>query len=427
MKTLAAALALYFLTFVFEGPLRYVLALAGFETALYARDAVLLSALMLATLRHLRRPVSLYVIGLLFLLAFHGLTGVLFTAQPLQVAFGLKMILPFVLGVVLYKWARLESRALHGVVLFFFVATVSGIFLNYFQPFDWEGFTYRVGETNVQGAVRWWHDGGQKRLAGFARSSYDAAIVVLACAIFLAIYSRNAVGRLLLWAVAGLAIVLTTTKGALFAYAVLSVFLALRLRLGKEAHTWALRFLWLPAGIMVLLPVYSGVFSVRLDFDSPIERLLLGSYAERMENVWPRAFENIEQAGSFLIGRGIGGIGTPQLYFEPALWNFADNLFVFIFSTCGIIAFAYIFFLLWQAQGLKLRRSDDGLTYANLMFSFIYGITTAVLENAVIAFLLGLAYGKLLESYSERQRNLALSRNSGELPGGSGNIPAVFR
>jgi hypothetical protein len=426
MKTLAAALALYFLTFVLEGPLRYVLALASFETALYARDAVLLSAIILATLRHLRRPLSMYVVGMLFLLSFHSLTGVLFTAQPLQVAFGLKMILPFVLGVVIYKWARLESRALHATVLFFFVVTVTGIFLNYFQPFDWEGFSYRIGETNVQGAVRWWHDGGQKRLAGFARSSYDAAILVVACATFLAIYIRNVPGKLLLWAVAGFAIVLTTTKGALFAYAVLSLFFAVRMRLGRNGHSWALGFLWLPAGIMILLPVYSGVLDVRLDFDSPIERLLLGSYAERMENVWPRAFENLGQAGSFMIGRGIGGIGTPQLYFEPALWNFADNLFVFIYSTCGIIAFAYIFFFLWQAQGLKLRRSVDALTYANLMFALIYGITTAVLENAVIAFLLGLACGKLLESYSRRQHDLALSGNNGALPKNPGNFPSAF-
>lgn len=425
MKTLAAAIALYFFTFVIEGPLRYLLALANLETALYARDAVLIGAIMLATVWHLRRPVSIHVVVLLFLLAFHGLTGVLFTAQPLQVAFGLKMILPFVLGVVIFKWARFGSGALQATVLFLFTVTVTGIFLNYFYTFEWEGFSYRVGDTNVQGAVRWWHDGGQKRLAGFARSSYDAAILVVACAMFLAIQVRSALFSLLLWAVAGLAIILTTTKGALFAYAVLTVFFALRLRLGRHGEAWALRMLWLPAAIMVLLPVYSGVFNVHLDFDSPVERLLLGSYAERMESVWPRAFANLEQAGSFLIGRGIGGIGTPQLYFEPSLWNFADNLFVFAYSTCGIFAFAYLFFLLWQSQSLKLRNSVDALTFANLMFSFIYGITTAVLESAVIAFLLGLAFGKLLESYAERQRNGARSRAGAGYSTTSGYSPSV--
>jgi hypothetical protein len=400
MKILAAALALYIFTFVVEGPLRYVLALANLETALYARDAILLCAIVLAIGWHLRRPVSLYVVVLLFLLAFHAMVGVLFTARPLQVGFGLKMILPFILGIVIFKRTRFESGALHATVLFFFLVTVTGIFLNYFYTFDWEGFSYRVGETNVQGAVRWWHDGGQKRLAGFARSSYDAAILVLACAIFLAIYIRPALVRLLLWAGAGLAIVLTTTKGALFAYVVLTIIFAFRLGRGKHSESWLLKFLWLPAGIMVLLPVCSGVVDVRLDFDSPVERLLLGSYADRMENVWPRAFDNLEQAGSFFIGRGIGGIGTPQLYFEPALWNFADNLFIFAYSTCGIFAFAYLFFLLWQVQSLKLHHLDDVLTYANLIFAFIYGITTAVIESAVIAFLLGLAYGKVLESYA---------------------------
>jgi hypothetical protein len=399
MKVLAAAIALYFLTFLVEGPLRYYLALANLETALYARDAILLGGIVLAAYKHLQRPVSLYVPGLLFLIAFHGLTGILFTEQPMQVAFGLKMLLPFMLGLLIDKWARLEAGALQAVVLVFFLVCVSGIFLNEFYTFDWEGFIYRVGETNVQGAVRWWHDGGQKRLAGFARSSYDAAIQALVCAIFLAVYLRPVALRIVVWIIAGIAIGLTTTKGALVAYAALTIFFALRGFVNKYGEQWLLRLLCLPAAVMILLPVYSGIVDVQLDFDSPVERFLLGSYAERMETVWPRAFDNLNQAGSFIIGRGIGGVGTPQLYFEPGLWNFADNLFVFVFSTCGIFSLFYFFFLLWQAQRMELRRQSDTLTYAILMFCFVYGITTAVLENGVIAFLLGLASGQLIESY----------------------------
>jgi hypothetical protein len=409
MKTLAAAIALYFFTFLVEGPLRYYLALANLETALYARDGILLCGIALAMCRHLRRPVSLYVPGLLLLIAFHSLTGVLFTEQPMQVAFGLKMLLPFVLGVVIVKWVRLEAKALQAVVLVFFSVCVIGIFLNDFYTFDWEGFVYRVGETNVQGAVRWWHSGGQKRLAGFARSSYDAAIQVLVCAMFLAVYLRPVMLRLMVWVITGIAIGLTTTKGALVAYAALTIFFGLRGCVSKNGEQWLLRAIGFPAGIMILLPVYSGIVDVQLDFDSPVERFLLGSYAERMETVWPKAFENLDQAGSFIIGRGIGGVGTPQLYFEPGLWNFADNLFVFVFSTCGIFSLFYFFFLLWQAQKLELRRPSNALTYAILMFCFVYGITTAVLENGVIAFVLGLATGQLIESYlarPEKQRGL---------------------
>ena len=358
-------------------------------------------------------------------LPFTGLTGVRHGAAAAG-RLRTQMLLPLVLGVVLYKWARLDSRALHATVLFFFVVTVTGIFLNYFQPFDWEGFIYRVGETNVQGAVRWWHDGGQKRLAGFARSSYDAAILVVTSQPSCHLYSQR------VWQ--------TAVMGRRRACDRPDHDQRRFVRLCRAERIFRIapapRQGW--TGVGARFPVAAGRhhgLAAGLQRDcrcAPRLRqpdrafaagLLCGAYGKRLAPGVrkPRAGRQLHDRQGNWWNR------HTQLYFEPALWNFADNLFVFIYSTCGIIAFAYIVFILWQAQALKLRRSVDALTYANLMFALIYGITTAVLENAVIAFLLGLACGKLLEAYSGRQRNFSVSRKLGMLPKNSGYYPSAFR
>ena len=56
-----------------------------------------------------------------------------------------------------------------------------------------------------------------------------------------------------------------------------------------------------------------------------------------MQGAWPEAIELIHDSGNSLLGRGIGGLGTSQLYFEHDLYNPGDNMFIHIWANYGII------------------------------------------------------------------------------------------
>ncbi len=130
-------------------------------------------------------------------------------------------------------------------------------------------------------------------------------------------------------------------------------------------------------------------------FDSPLRDPTLAnathSFYDRLNYMWPEAWALLGEHGNWLLGRGVGGIGTAQTYFEPALFNAGDNLFMYWFVVFGWVALPG--FLLLLSRSLRVRPHQtvaDMQFYCLLLATLVYGVMTNIVENAVSALFCGL-------------------------------------
>jgi hypothetical protein len=116
----------------------------------------------------------------------------------------------------------------------------------------------------------------------------------------------------------------------------------------------------------------------------------LHSYEDRLRNMWPEAFDLWLHNGTFLTGRGLGGLGTAQTYFESPLFNAGDNLHLYIFVTLGVLAAPLILYVCWQVA--RTAVGDDRSQRVPLVLfvaALTYGLTANGIENASVALILG--------------------------------------
>ena len=70
---------------------------------------------------------------------------------------------------------------------------------------------------------------------------------------------------------------------------------------------------------------------------------------------WPAALDFLKSAGDPFLGRGIGGIGVSQLYFEKQYYIPGDNLFVYAFGYFGVMSIIYFVYIYKLAQKIDLK------------------------------------------------------------------------
>jgi hypothetical protein len=260
--------------------------------------------------------------------------------------------------------------------------------------YPWEGFAYSVGDVDIEGAREWYATGGGKRIAGLARASFDAGVHVLALSLLLAVETRLRLAAIAIWALGAYAVVLTTSKGVLIVFLVLTPYVVVRSLIPEPL----LRALPVAiGGVGMLLPLSALLFDVRFDLRDETLANLTFSFVDRLQNMWPEAWALLDQHGHLLFGRGIGGIGTAQTYFEPGLFNAADNLFMYWWVVFG---WAIVpLFLAVLLRGTLLRPSRDATdrrVYVLWLAALTYGMTTNIVENAMFAALCGLAIRHVL-------------------------------
>ena len=98
-----------------------------------------------------------------------------------------------------------------------------------------------------------------------------------------------------------------------------------------------------------------------------------------------------------VLGRGLGGIGTPQTFFETLYQNSADNLFIYLYVTFGIGSFIFIYYLM-----KSLRRCASNTQSLLMYFTFsivvvMIGMTANVVENSTSLLVFGMLMGKASE------------------------------
>lgn len=385
---------LYLVSFTFEGLVRYSLDHLGAGSFLYLRDAVpplVVAGCIYAWMAGIVRPTFLLLALLLLLI--HFFIGYYYLGGLFQRLFGFKVFLPFLLGIavcVLFDGKPHTKYVpwLLGVMLI----SVSAVVVNKFVAMPWEGAEFET-IFGVAAQARNNTALGVRRLTGLARAAYDASSVILICLVVIMAYYKRPFVKFVLWVSAVVAIALTTTKAALFAALIIglcAIFYETR-HLSTVFRAAIIMTLLLCVG-MPVLSLYLDI-STRTVADSLV--WWLSSFADRMENMWPRAFEVWTENGSVLIGRGLGGLGFPQRYGagEWKVFNVADNLFVYWTVIFGVLGWFYASVLLWRLfSWIPSDVFTMKVVYGFMVVLFSFGLTANIVEQPLLLFSAGFCF-----------------------------------
>lgn len=401
MHSIAAVLTiLYVASQAFDSALRWLLEIGHAGAAIYARDYLLVIAI-LACLYNIARERQgvLHVFLLLWSLTL-GVCIALFSGLGLlQIAFGIKVWLPCVLGFLLVESKAVPSLHRPRLWLCLWALVCIGVYINYFVRLPWTGLTLQVGGVEVAGN-REWTAAGVKRLSGFSRTSYDAAIIILLLHLYLVSLWRHFAVRCLLILMSGAAIALTTTKGAAGAFLLATAFMPV---LGIVPLSRAGPRRSILTGVVMLIAL-AGLLAPLISTQIPLPKLLEGSIehwlfsslVSRAWDTWPRALDLLGSEWQVFMGRGLGGIGAAQYAFEPFRANPADNLFVYLYVTAGVVGLCWYLFLAASVRKLALERPMHQAVFLVLLSLFTYGLTVNVVESAAFALVVGGIFAHLL-------------------------------
>lgn len=400
LPNLVYALAALFLWFqVLQAPLRYELSQLHLDALVYLPKLLLFMAvLLLPLLRARSSPAALLLTGLVLVYLLWGMVNL---PTPLQAMFGLWVLVPLLFGLWAGPVVRPEQWSRLFLVLF--VVAAAGVFIDPLIHYPWSGQSMTILGSNVQ-ISRQWTALGLQRYAGFSRASFDVASQLLLFGLMLVVLLRHRAIKLLVWFVAGAGIALTTSKGPLGAWLILSTYF-----LGGRLLGWPRYWIQLWLGClgaallaMILLPLSTLWIKYNPSFHGFASQFLFASFGDRLNSTWPGSLHLLDMGGNWhwWVGRGLGGIGAAQQYFEPAHYLPGDNLFVYVAVYVGLPAALLLFGALWLRIVRVSLRQDAAAWRLPVMLALVaYGVVVNEIEGAVLAFFLGL----VLVSPNERK------------------------
>ncbi len=391
-------------TYLVEGPLRGGLYGIGLQNLLYTRDLVavtgIAAGLLLPLVRGSRPAPGLVVMT--WLLALHVCIGLLLGGTLFQRLFGVKMFLPVLYAAVIFPAIQRHFGLFARAMAVFFAISVVGVLINQLVgEMPWEGMHYDTAFGPVQTTRQWWMDGGLRRLPGFARASFDAAMMIGVCGVVILALARRPGSRALI-AVSGItAITLTTSKGMVIAFALAALWLGIG---SRSAASFAVGRAIVVALLLLtcLVPTVFMVVSVPTD---PLEMPpLLSSLWDRFSWMWPSAYELLPEHWGAITGVGPGGIGTaldrPD---ERTLPNSGDSIFVYYFVTFGLAGIAYLAFALLAILRRGAAADPRAFVWAGLLIiTYGYGLSINMVEQAFFASFLGLVYAQAFAGSAQR-------------------------
>jgi len=128
----------------------------------------------------------------------------------------------------------------------------------------------------------------------------------------------------------------------------------------------------------------------------------------RLDDTWPEVIAIIRDYGNLALGRGLGGIGQSQVFFENYLYNPADNIFLYLYAQFGLLGGIYLFYFYFKSRSLD---SITELYLCLLVFIiFQYGVTTNIFESPSLCLSVGFVLAHLSNSKlrTEYQRQLSM-------------------
>ena len=168
----------YCFTAAITGPFRWAAGMVGLTPIVYLPQVLMLISTVMVIVWESRHGLLPLRAMSLLTIAYSILVGLFHTPVP-QVLFGIYTLLPFWFGL---SCAEVIFRHWHHVfrmALWLWILVVAGVLLNAWVAYPWEGYGYSVGDLDVVSSREWENIGGGKRLAGFSRASFDAALQAL--------------------------------------------------------------------------------------------------------------------------------------------------------------------------------------------------------------------------------------------------------
>jgi len=388
-KLVRALTALFLFSLVLDGPLRFLFAAKGLMPLIYVPKILLLLAIPCLIVARWR--ISRGFVTGVAIVALSLIWGAVNLASPNQALFGLWVLVPLLYGLLVTRYMLDESEAYRRLFWMLFVIAVTGVLLNPFFNYPWVGASLEIGGTNIE-ISRQWGTAGFDRYAGFSRASFGVASQLLLLATWLVATGRNRWNNLAVWLVAGVGIVMTTSKGPVAAWVALTLFFlsgALLHYRKSWRRTWAAA-LFLVLAVVVALPLSTLFIVYHTRIDSLSDALLLASFGERLSWMWPDSMALLHDIPEWLIGRGLGGIGAAQFYFDPQHSLSADNIFVYLAVEIGPLMAGTMLFMLTRKISATFITDRKALLAFALLFALVtYGLVTNIIEDSLLSLLLG--------------------------------------
>lgn len=423
-KTLRWLFFAWFSLILLDSPIRYFLHNLDAIVLLYVKDILLLIIILygiVKTIKSMRINKSTFVIsGVILVSIFMGLINQL---NFLQVLFGIKIFLPLLAGIVIGKYEILKPK--HFVILYriSIPIIIIGLILEYFKLSPWSGFSYTFAGFIIEGN-RYWTTFGIQRLSGFQRASFESGILLVFLDMFYllgvtVVKNKEKINLryyklydVLLFILSIIGIIYTTSKTAylaIFSLIVIYILVIINLK-SKDRMIQKLSLIAIKSVISILFafaiipPIISFINSnyinkINLSNSSYLIKWFFTSFIDRMENTWLDAFALVTHSYFKLLGRGMGGIGAPQQYFETYLYNPGDNIFVYLYVIFGYLVLGLIIWLIRQIVKIKIRGPNDISIIFFLLAFFSYGATLNALESPFFSICIGV----LISNYYNKQ------------------------
>jgi hypothetical protein len=402
MRRMFVACGVVYITiYAFEGPIRYGLNLLGADAAIFVRDGLLiLPVAALLTAQAFRLRVHPAYIVFAAVIAVHG--GLMYANLHSwqAVVYGAKILIGTLFGFLVAGALIQPGRRLLQLYGLLFVITLIGLTIDkYVTSFPWLGLTTHIGGLTVD-ISRDWETGTtglSKRAAGFTHISIAAAVLVPVLALVIAPRIRSWTSRLLVLCAALAGVFFTTQKGSLVTMVPVALILC-----GPRSWRYPLMAVLCSAFafFVVALPIatggmllsdHGGVFST-------------ATFAMRIIDTWPDAWQWIVHNQIFPLGVGLGGIGGAQRLYAFDYQNPADNLFLLLYAWFGLLGVVYLAWPVIAAWRVPRAERPEALAaLALLTFLLGYGTVITVLEDPLAAIMLGATAGTLWQC---RQRAL---------------------
>lgn len=408
-RLVLALLFIYLATEVFGGAVRYCLTLIGMPWLAYTPKVLVVVAYFGLVLKvAYKGRIGRTMLGALVLLCVFMVLGVDYTANWIQPLFGVFVLLPLLFAILAEPaFYRLGERIVPYAAALWFCAAF-GLIYNYLvKDVPWSALNYQLAGVEVT-ATRAWTTFGIRRAAGFSRASFDVATQLLFLALPWVILGRRKVIAVVAWLATGVLIVLTTTKTQVGVYLFMTLMLPLTGVGGGMPKLKRMITICTPVVIVLVgigLPVSSLFIDYQLNLNSYVSQFLLASFDARLTSTWPLGFSLVFDHGSAILGRGIGGVGMPQKYFEPLLYSPADNLYLYLYAAFGVIGLLIVG--VYTASISKLPVGKD--PFARLIWFWgvailMSGWSVNCVESGLMSCLLGLTF-----AYARRRRLAAMA------------------
>jgi hypothetical protein len=393
-QIILTCLALYILTDVFSGLLLFLLNNIGIGYIFYSRDILILFPILFYIFKSFKETriskLEIFIIIFLILIVTWGYIN---TFNLFLILYGIKIFCSFWLGIILIHYFNPKEIITDSKKIFqsIFFLTLIGLIINTYIIFPWDSIVIEVGDMEVEGARSWTTFGTEtKRLGGFTRGSNLAATYLAITSLFLIVSSKNIFIKYLIFSLSIIGIFLTTMKGVLLSYLIsfiLYIYPLFRRKINKFALYIFLISIFLPICSSYLLPyIFEGNSTLQI---------LLYSFFDRMVRVWPESINFILEKGNVILGRGIGGIGLAQIYFEADNYLPADNLFIYFWGNYGVLGLIIFILFLYKLYNIKNQNVPYQISLLTILF-ISNGIVAAVSSNAIYNIIIGYSFGYIL-------------------------------